>query len=172
MKWPRVAIPLKLATPIRTRAPVKLYFLRHTYAFQFQELVMRRWDEVALVAFPVRLAIPTRTGAPVGPYIQSPPTPLKYKKWPSVAIPVRIATRIQTGAPVELYLRHPYAIVFKNELCQAGMKWPRVAFPVRLATTIWTGAPVQPYLRHPYAFEIQERVISWWDEVVQFRDPG
>jgi hypothetical protein len=26
--------------------------------------------------------------------------------------------------------------------------------------------------RHPYAFEVQERVIARWDEVVQFRDPG
>ena len=47
MKWPRVAIPVRLATPIRTGAPVQPYLKRNPYAFEVQERVMPGWDEVA-----------------------------------------------------------------------------------------------------------------------------
>ena len=46
MKWPGVAIPVRLATPIRTGALVVSY-LRHPYAFEVEERVMPGWDEVA-----------------------------------------------------------------------------------------------------------------------------
>ena len=70
MKWPRVAIPVRLATPIRTGhrlcrtsnvtpTPLKLK----------NELCLgvMKWPRVAI---PVRFATPIRTGAPVQTYLR------------------------------------------------------------------------------------------------------
>ena len=46
MKWSSFAIPVRVATPIRTGARVELN-LRHPYAFEVEERVMPGWDEVA-----------------------------------------------------------------------------------------------------------------------------
>jgi len=43
----RVAIPVRLATPIRSGAPVEPNLQRHPYAFEVEERVMPGWDVMA-----------------------------------------------------------------------------------------------------------------------------
>ena len=61
MKWPRVAIPVRLATPIRTGAQ-EPYLQRHPHAFEVQERVMPGWVEVAPCRDPGEARNTNRTG--------------------------------------------------------------------------------------------------------------
>jgi len=47
MKWPRFAIPVRLATKIRRGSRVESNLQRHTYGFEVEERVMPSWDKVA-----------------------------------------------------------------------------------------------------------------------------
>jgi len=117
MKWPRVAIPVRLGTPIRTAAPVEPYH-RHHYAFEVQDRVMPVWDEVALCrdSGEARNTIPE--GAPVETYLQRHTYAFEVQErvmpgWEEVA-PGRDTGEARNtnpdGAPVKPYFQHhPYA---------------------------------------------------------------